>query len=225
LAKSIRSLISHAANRGRTAEICWVKGHMGTIGNERADTLAGKAAEVEAWSRVASIAHLKLQISERYRKAKEVWHNDPRHHGANEILPPPPKKSCLDKARNAIARVAAQIRTDHWRSAVYLKRIRKRRDDKCWFCPGPARMTRSHVLLHCPSARLAAARVEAWEGRDPGSIKVLLSNPRWEGRLLRYLELSGVGRTVEGGQDEEEAHASKMDRWIAWEAEEEGDSA
>jgi hypothetical protein len=54
-------------------------------------------------------------------------------------------------------------------------------------------MTRSHALLHCPNATLAAARVEAWEGRNPGGIRVLLSNPRWESRLLRFLELSGVG--------------------------------
>jgi hypothetical protein len=41
--------------------------------------------------------------------------------------------------------------------------------------------------------------------------------------LLRFLELSGMGRTVEGGLDEEEAHAARMDGWIVWEAgEEEG---
>jgi hypothetical protein len=62
-------------------------------------------------------------------------------------------------------------------------------------------MTRSHALLYYPNATLATARAEAWEGRDPGSIRVLHSNPRWEGRLLRFLELSGIGRTVEGGLD------------------------
>jgi hypothetical protein len=34
-----------------------------------------------------------------------------------------------------------------------------------------------------------------------------------------FLEISGVGRLVEGGTDEEEAHAAKMD---GWEAEDEG---
>ena len=53
------------------------------------------------------------------------------------------------------------------------------------------------------------------------SIRTLLSNPRWEKRLLRFLELSGVGRVVEGGEDEDEAHAAQMDRWVVWEAEEE----
>jgi hypothetical protein len=124
----------------------------------------------------------------------------------------------MDQARNAIARTAAQIRTGHWRSAVYLSRIKKRREDKCWFCEGRAKMTRSHALLHCPNATLAAARIEAWEGRT-GGIRVLLSNSRWESRLLRFLELSGVGRRVEGGEDEDEAHATRMDDWIVWETE------
>ena len=57
------------------------------------------------------------------------------------------------------------------------------------------RMTRSHVLLHCPGAEIRVAREEAWERKDPGSIRVLLSNPRWERRLLRFLKLSGSGES------------------------------
>jgi len=95
-----------------------------------------------------------------------------------EIPPPPPKKSFLDKARNALARTAAQICTGHWRSAVYLKRIRKRQNDKYWFCRRPNWMIRSHVLLHCPDAKLRAAREEAWEGKDLGGARALLANPR-----------------------------------------------
>jgi hypothetical protein len=45
-------------------------------------------------------------------------------------------------------------------------------------------MTRSHVLLH---SKIRAAREEAWEGKDPDSVRVLLSNPRWERRLLRLI--------------------------------------
>jgi len=83
-------------------------------------------------------------------------------------------------------------------------------------------MTRSHVLLHCANAKLRAAREGAWENKNPGSIRVLLSNPRWERRLLRFLEMSEVGRVVEDGTDEDQAQAERMDRWIAWEAEERG---
>jgi len=81
-------------------------------------------------------------------------------------------------------------------------------------------MSRSHVLLHCPGPRVAAARVEAWEGRDPGGVRVLLSNPRWERRLVKFFELSGVGRVMANGVDENEARAERMDGWIVWEEEE-----
>jgi len=122
--------------------------------------------------------------------------------------------------RNSLARTAAQIRTGHWQSAVYLKRIRKRADDNCWFCQGPVKITRSHVLLHCPNEKLRSARTEAWEGKNPGGIRVSLANPRWERRIVRFLELSGVGRTIADETDEDGVHAARMDEWIAWETEE-----
>jgi hypothetical protein len=119
--------------------------------------------------------------------------------------------------RNALARTAAQIRTGHWRSAVYLKRIRKMAEDKCWFCRGSGRMTRSRVLLHCQNTELRAAKAEAWEGKSPGGVRVLLANPRWERRFVKFLELSGVGRVVADRTDEDGIHAAQMDEWVAWE--------
>jgi hypothetical protein len=62
-------------------------------------------------------------------------------------------------------------------------------------------------------------------GRDPGGIRVLLANPRWGSRLLRFLELSGVGGFVEDGVDEDEAHAARMDDRVIWEAENEKERA
>jgi hypothetical protein len=126
----------------------------------------------------------------------------------------------LDGAKNGLARVVVQIRTGHWKSAVYLRRIRKRADDRCWYCTADRKMTRSHVLLHCSNGRIVAARQEAWDGAHPGSIRVLLSNPRWEKRLLNFIELSGIGRAMENGEDEEETWAAKMDGWIIWDTRE-----
>jgi len=82
-----------------------VKGHAGIPGNEK--------AESRSTSTMASLAYLKSAFSERFNTGKESWNRDPKNHGANAIPPLPPKKSCLDRARNLIARVAAQIRTDH----------------------------------------------------------------------------------------------------------------
>jgi hypothetical protein len=75
-------------------------------------------------------------------------------------------------------------------------------------------MTRSHVLLHCPNAILRTARAEAWEGRNPGGVRVLLANPKWERRFVKFLELSGVGRVMADGTNED---AARMDEWVAWE--------
>jgi hypothetical protein len=78
-------------------------------------------------------------------------------------------------------------------------------------------MTRLHVLLHCPNAKLQAARMEAWEGKNPGGVRVLLANPRWERCLVKFLELSGMGRVMADGTDEDGAYAASMDDWVAWE--------
>jgi len=81
-------------------------------------------------------------------------------------------------------------------------------------------VSRSHTLLHCSNERLRTARAEAWEGKSPGGVRVLLGNPRWEQRFLEFLGLSGVGRTMTDGTDEDGAHAAAMDEWTVWEAEE-----
>jgi hypothetical protein len=67
---------------------------------------------------------------------------------------------------------------------------------------------------------IVAARQEAWENAHPGSIRVLLSNPRWEKHLLNFLEFSGIGRMMENGEDEEETRAAMMDGSIIWDVKE-----
>jgi hypothetical protein len=124
---------------------------------------------------ITSLTHLKSIIAGRYTDAKKAWSEEPGRTGKSSIgPPPPPKKSCLDRARNSLARTVAQIRTGHWRSAVYLKRIRKRTSDHCWFCNNKNRkMTRSHVLLHCPEESLVATS----GGAPPQQHQSALSQP------------------------------------------------
>ena len=59
-----------------------------------------------------------------------------------------------------------------------------------------------------------------WHGKDATpSIRVLLGDPRWKARLLRFIEPSGVGRIVDEVEVEEE-RAVRLDGWVAWKAEE-----
>jgi hypothetical protein len=184
-------------------------------GNNKADALAGQEAEKVASSPVVSLTSLKALIAKKYNVAKEKWYKDPSRRGKDSIPPPPPKKSCLDGAKKGLASVVAQIRTGHWRSATYFKRIRKRENDHCWLCRNRLqKMSRSHVLLHCP--KLEADRAQAWGSVRPKSIRVLLASPRWESRLVYFLELSGAGRVMENGRDEKADRASRLDGWIVW---------
>jgi len=133
------------------ANIQWIKAHEDTPGNEKADVLAGQAAEKRGGTLVFSAAWMKLWSSLNYNENKVAWNCDPKNHSTREIRPPPPKKSCLGKARNAVARVTAQIRTDHWRSVIFLRRIREQSTDKVLVLPHPHCRTspddRSHVLI------------------------------------------------------------------------------
>ena len=72
----------------------------------------------------------------------------------------------------------------------------------------------------CPAANVRAAREEAWEGENPGIRSGCSSNPRWERRLLRFLEFEGVGRAMDDGVHEEESRAASLDGWIPRRAEE-----
>jgi hypothetical protein len=73
--------------------------------------------------------------------------------------------------------------------------------------------------MNCRNPQVVAARIEAWEGKTPGSVCRFLAEPRWEKRFVRFLELSGMRRTLSDGTDEESAYATRMDTSIAWEME------
>jgi ribonuclease HI len=85
VARNIRRMV--CGMRGRSVNLVWVKGHEGTPGNEKSDVFAGKAAEKPGHPKAASLAHLKLRISERFHCAKEAWHKADKHHGTEEIPP------------------------------------------------------------------------------------------------------------------------------------------
>jgi hypothetical protein len=66
-------------------------------------------------------------------------------------------------------------------------------------------------MMKFPNANLQRARAESWEGKDPGGVRVLLANPRWERRLVKFLELPGGGRVMADRTDENGAYAARLD--------------
>jgi hypothetical protein len=160
------------------------------------------------------------KVSESYSEAATL---ELRDRGKHTIIPPPPKKRAMDKARNREARISSQLRTNHWLSGVYLKRICKRAHAKCWFCEDrydniqPPTMTRTHVLLRCPT--FEAVRCEVWKDPTTGaftrprSIGTLLGNPRWEKRLLKFLEKTTIGKVGPDKIDDEIRRITRYEEW------------
>jgi hypothetical protein len=127
-----------------------------------------------AWPPTPFMVYLKLRIFEKFRGTS---HSTPSTMGWRRF--PTAPKEVVHGLNAECAGLYGSA--DPHRPLVVCglsQRIRKRRDDKFWFCQGPAaQITRSHVLLHYLNAKLRVAREEVWEGKDLGGVRVLLSGP------------------------------------------------
>jgi hypothetical protein len=160
------------------------------------------------------------KVSQSYSEAAIL---ELRDCGKHTIIPPPPKKCAMDKARHKEARISSQLRTNHWLSGVYLKRIGKRAHAGCWVCEDrydnvrPPTMTRTHVLLRYPA--FEDVRREVWKDLTTGaftrprSIGALLGNPRSEKRLLIFLEKPTIGKV---GPDKIDDKIRRITRYEEW---------
>jgi hypothetical protein len=71
LAKRTQSMVARLPQQYRAAESTRIKCNAEMPGNERADTLAGKAAEKAAWSPTASLAYMKLRCQRSFGRVKK----------------------------------------------------------------------------------------------------------------------------------------------------------
>jgi hypothetical protein len=161
-----------------------------------------------------------VTVSDKFRTTKQAWHEDPANHGngeipptaSQEILPGPGQEwDCKDCRANPHRSLAVRgfPQADQEKAGRPLLVLSWRPEDDEVSCARPL-----------PGGQIQGSARGGREGKDPGSIRVLLSNPRWERRLLRFLELSGVGRVMDDGADEEETRATRLDGWIPWRVEE-----
>jgi hypothetical protein len=78
-------------------------------------------------------------------------------------------------------------------------------------------MTRTHVLLRCPT--FEAVRREVWKDQTtgtftrPGSIGTMLGNPQWEKRLLKFLENTTIGKVGPDKIDDEIRRITTYEEW------------
>jgi hypothetical protein len=78
-------------------------------------------------------------------------------------------------------------------------------------------MTRTHVLLHCPT--FEAVRREVKKDPTTGaftrfrSIGALLGNPRWENPLLKFLEKTTIGKVGPDKIDDDIRRITRYEEW------------
>jgi hypothetical protein len=103
-------------------------------------------------------------------------------------------------------------------SILLLPPPKKRRDDRCWFCERGQddQISRPTPLPQCHVGGSESGGVGRKEPRrDTGpAFESVLGIPA--AAVLRVIRSEEESR---GGEDEDEAHAARMDDWIVWEAE------
>jgi hypothetical protein len=137
--------------------------------------------------------------------AKEQLHEYPNHYGAAEIPLPPAKKSCLDGAAPRRYTQANEGRLCIRESRITTTTSVSSAMDET---------AQPNGTFLCDAPLLGSGRHQCRHGKEMirGSVQVLLSNPRSEKWFLKFLEISGAGRVLEDGVDEEEAWGDSTGR-------------
>ena len=130
-------------------------------------------------------------------------------------------------AARAPKRIAAryyQLKAEHALIGPYLKRIKKRDNDRCWWCKGGLRQTRVHLFKEC--RKWKEAQNDLWGGmeaerdeddnpdglhRNP-SIPTLFAHPKATKYIMQFLRDTEVGRRI----DEKRREAEREERSELW---------
>jgi ribonuclease HI len=193
--------------------IRWAPGHIGIVGNERADEEAKRAAQREdstsqmaipkifrgdlPWSRsaVRQEYHTELRAA-----AKQTWEESPRYERMSRYNDKVLKGSYItlaNKLPRSLAVLLLQLRTGHIPLAKHLHRINKAESPICPCCR-QADETVAHYLLHCSAHRDARRELVREGGRDANIITKLLGTTKLYPPLFRYVARTGRFRNVHG---------------------------
>lgn len=216
LAKKIRKEIRLARRKGLQVTLEWTKAHVGTQGNEKADTVAksatrkNKARHPETFT---STAYCYRENKETSAKAvDEAWRTEPRKGKYYQGTPKLVAKNRIPDDQRAEQVLIGRLRTSHVRVGHYLHRIQKRPTKECQ-C-GYADQTVKHVLLECPmtqnSRRQARHNLRT---RNPSLITLLYEEFGMIEALAIWKEFEKERRAYEIVYDEDEEAKRRDDEW------------
>ena len=197
--------------RQSVVTIRWVPAHHAIQGNETADAMAKIAAEgvhpeynvPDHYRWETSLAHMSRVASEKRSQMTNDWMRDRFGNPARKYQPPKGKgvrRKLLRQIPKSIASRYYQLLSGHAAIEPYLKdRIKKTKDDKCWWCGGRKRQTRRHLFVECrawlPYTRKmwkAIGKAHGWKHPKAPAIKWLWKERSTEA-VLKMLRETRTG--------------------------------
>ncbi|CAF4939199.1 unnamed protein product [Pieris macdunnoughi] len=170
----IRRAIGEAEKRGQKINLHWLKAHIGTPGNERADELAKEAAEklkTKPEYDKRPLSEVKRKIRERTLEAWQTRYTHSQTGAKTKEFLPDIKVAYKTVKDKMFEEHTVQVITGHGAFAEYLHRF-KLKDDAACPCDQITPQTSTHMLLECPIMGLSRYDFEIQTGKTMTSAEM-----------------------------------------------------